>query len=136
MQLIPNLVFNGQCKEAFTFYEKVLGGKIVAMITPENAPAAEFKSPEWKNKVLHASLAVGDEVLMGGDAPSEWYEEPKGTSVTIQIDDPAEAERIFNALAENGTVRMPLQETFWAIRFGMLVDRFGTPWMINCGKAA
>ena len=134
MQLIPSLVFNGQCEEAFKFYEKVLGGKIVAMITPENTPQAECVGPEWHNKVLHASLAVGDEILMGGDAPGEWYEEPKGTSVTIQIDDPSEAERIFKELAENGTVRMPIQETFWAIRFGMLVDRFGTPWMINCGK--
>jgi PhnB protein len=134
MQLIPNLVFNGQCEEAFKFYEKVLGGKIVAMLTPETAPTDEFKVDAWRNKVLHACLAVGDELLMGGDAPTEWYEQPKGTSVTIQIGDPAEAERIFRELAENGTVRMPLEETFWAIRFGMVVDRFGTPWIINCGK--
>jgi PhnB protein len=74
--------------------------------------------------------------LGGGDAPPDRYEEPRGFSVTIQLEDPAEAERIFNALAENGTVQMPIQQTFWASRFGMCVDRFGTPWMVNCGQAA
>lgn len=79
-----------------------------------------------------ARLDVGDAVLMGSDAPSGRYEEPKGFSVSIQLKDPADAERIFRALAEKGTVRMPLEKTFWAQRFGMLVDRFGVPWMVNC----
>jgi PhnB protein len=79
---------------------------------------------------------VGDKVLMGSDAPPGRQEDMKGFSVTLGIDDPKDAERIFHALAENGTVRMPIQETFWAVRFGMLVDRFGTPWMINCEKPA
>ena len=71
---------------------------------------------------------------MGSDAPPERYEEPKGFSVTVGLDKPADAERVFNALAEKGTVRMPIQETFWALRFGLLVDKFGIPWMVNCEK--
>ena len=91
---------------------------------------------EWRQQILHARLTVGDEVLMGSDAPPERYKQPQGISVSLNTKDTSEAERIFHALAENGTVQMPLQETFWAVRFGMLVDRFGTPWMINCEQAA
>jgi PhnB protein len=136
MQLNPYLTFKGQCEAAFKFYEKVLGGKIDAMIPHEGTPAAEHVPTEWRNKIMHARLVLGDKILMGSDAPPEHYEEMKGFSVTLGIDKPAEAERIFHALAESGTVRMPIQETFWAQRFGMLVDRFGTPWMINCEKTA
>lgn len=97
---------------------------------------AEQTPSEWRNQIMHASLIVGDKVLMGADSPPDRYEEPKGLSVLLGIDDPAEAERVFHALAENGTVQMPIQETFWAVRFGMLVDKFGIPWMINCDQAA
>lgn len=136
MQLNPYLTFNGRCEAAFKFYETVLGGKIEAMIPHEGTPAAEHVPPEWRNKIMHARLIVGDKVLMGSDAPPDRREDMKGFSVTLGIDDPAEAERIFHALAKNGTVRMPIQKTFWAARFGMLVDQFGTPWMINCEQAA
>ena len=136
MELNPYLSFNGQCEAAFKFYEQCLGGKIIAMLTHGETPMAEHVSPEWHNKIIHARLTVGDRVLMGSDSPPEYYEEPKGTFITLVIDDPAEAERVFHALAESGTVRMPLQETFWATRFGMLVDQFGTPWMIDCEKAS
>ena len=132
MQVNPYLTFKGDCETAFKFYEKVLGGKIVMMQAHEGTPAAEQTPPEWRSKILHARMTVGDWVLMGSDAPPSRYEQPKGFSVTVNVEDPAEADRIFQALAENGTVRMPIQKTFWAIRFGMLVDRFGTPWMINC----
>jgi PhnB protein len=136
MQLNPYLFFHGECKAAFEFYAKVLGGKIEAMTAHEGTPAAEHVSAEWRDKILHARLAVGDKVLMGSDAPPEQSDGAmKGFSITLSPDSPAEAERIFRALAENGTVRMPIQETFWAARFGMLVDRFGTPWMINCENA-
>jgi len=136
MQLNPYLFFNGQCEAAFKFYEKVLGGKIVAMIPHEGSPAAEHVPADWRNKIMHARLAVGDMVLMGSDAPPDRADgQMKGFSVTLGVDTPAEAERVFHALAENGTVRMAIEETFWATRFGMLVDRFGTPWMINCEKA-
>lgn len=136
MQLNPYLNFNGQCEIAFRFYEQCLGGKIEATMTYGESPMAEQTPPQWRNKIMHASLIVGDKVLMGADSPPERYEEPKGLSVLLGIDDPVEAERVFHALAEDGTVQMPIQETFWAARFGMLVDRFGIPWMINCDRAA
>jgi PhnB protein len=81
---------------------------------------------------MHASLKAAGAVLMGSDAPPDRYKKPEGISVSIHVKEPAEAERIFHALAENGSVQMPIQETFWSVRFGMLVDRFGIPWMVNC----
>ena len=136
MQLSPYLNFNGQCEAAFKFYERVLGGKIEAMITYAGTPAEEHAPPELRNKILHARLIVGSDALMGSDAPPDRYDAPKGFSVSLQIDAPADAERIFHALAENGIVQLPIQQTFWAERFGMLVDQFGIPWMVNCGKPA
>jgi PhnB protein len=132
MRLSPFLNFNGQCEAAFKFYERCLGGKIVTMITYEGTPVADRLPPEWRSKIIHATLMVGDNVLMGCDTPPGRYEAPKGFSVTLGVRDPADAERIFNALAEKGTVSMPLQQTFWSVRFGMLVDQFRIPWMINC----
>jgi PhnB protein len=132
MQLNTYLFFNGQCEEAFKFYEQCLGGKIVAMMTHAGTPAEAQTPPEWRDKILHARLQVGDEALMGSDAPPNHQEQPKGFYVSVQLKDPAEADRIFQTLSENGTIRMPIQKTFWATRFGMLVDKFGTPWMINC----
>jgi PhnB protein len=136
MELNSYLTFNGQCEAAFKFYEQCLGGKIEAMMTHAGTPAEEHVPPEWRNKILHARLIVGKDVLMGSDAPPERYQEPKGFSVSLQLKNPADGERIFQALAENGTVRMPLQKTFWAARFGMLVDQFRIPWMINCDQPA
>ena len=136
MQLSPYLFFNGQCEEAFKFYEKCLGGKIDAMMPHEGTPAADHVPAEWRTKILHARMVIGDQVLMASDAPPNQFHPPQGFSVSIQVTDPAEAERIFRALTENGTATMPMAETFWAARFGMLVDRFGIPWMINCDKAA
>jgi PhnB protein len=135
MQLSTNLTFNGQCEAAFKFYEKCLGGKIQIMMRWGDSPMGDQVPSEWRDKILHTSLIVGESALLGADAPPDQYEQPKGFSVTIGLDDSAEAERVFNALAENGTVQMPLQETFWAARFGMVVDRFGIPWMVNCGQA-
>lgn len=136
MQLSTYLNFNDQCEAAFKFYEQCLGGKIDAMMTYEGSPMAEEVPPEWHNKIMHASLTLGDRTLMGADSPPGQYEEAKGFHVLIGVDDPTKAEQIFQALAENGTVQMPIQETFWADRFGMLIDQFGTPWMVNCDKAA
>ena len=135
MQLNPYLNFNGQCEAAFKFYERCLGGKIAFTMTYRESPMADKVPSEWRKKILHVRLMVGDQALMGADAPPERYEKPAGFSVTIGIDDPADAERIFHALVEKGTVSMPIQKTFWAQRFGMLVDQFGIPWMINCEEA-
>jgi PhnB protein len=136
MQIHPYLLFSGQCEAAFKFYEQSLGGKIEQMVTHEVPEVAAHVPADWHKKILHVRLRVGDSVLMGSDAPPDRFEEPKGFSVSLQFKDPAHAQRVFEALAEKGTVRMPFAETFWAARFGMLVDRFGIPWMINCEKAA
>ena len=134
MKMNPYLVFDGSCEEAFKTYAKVLGGEIVAMMPAEGTPAAEAWPNDWRNKIIHARLVVDGVALMGSDCPPERFEKMQGFSVTLNIKEPAEAERVFNALAEGGTVRMPLEETFWATKFGMLTDRFGTPWMSNCEK--
>jgi PhnB protein len=135
MQLNPYLVFNGQCEAAFKFYEECLGGKIQTMMTWGDSPMAAQVPSEWRDKIIHATLIVGESALGGSDAPPDRYEKPRGLSVTIQLKDAAEAERIFNQLAENGMVQMPLQKTFWSPGFGMCVDRFGIPWMVNCEAA-
>jgi PhnB protein len=134
VQLKPYLTFNGQCEEAFRFYEKCLGAKISFLMTYGDSP--EPTPPNWRNKIIHSTLAVGDQVLQGVDVLPEHYQKPQGFSLSLNLDDPAEADRIFKSLAEGGTVEMSLQQTFWALRFGILVDQFGTPWMINCGKPA
>jgi PhnB protein len=135
MQLNSYLFFNGQCEEAFKFYEQCLGGKIEAMLPHEGSPAADHVPAEWRSKILHARMVVGDQVLMASDAPPGHFQAPQGFSVNIGVSDANQAERIFHALAEKGKVTMPIAETFWALRFGMLVDRFGIPWMVNCEKA-
>ena len=134
MKWNPYLTFGGNCATAFRYYERVLGGKIVMLMTHADMPQSEQNQtpPDWKDLVMHVRLVVGDNVLMGSDAPPDRFNKPQGISVALQIPDPKEAERVFAALADNGTVTMPIQQTFWAVRFGMLVDQFGIPWMVNC----
>ena len=136
MQTSTYLMFNGECEAAFKFYEQAIGAKIKFMMTHGESPMAAHVTPEWRSKIIHATLGLGEQLLMGSDAPPDHYEKPQGFSVSIEITDPAEAERMFNALAENGQITMPMQQTFWATRFGMATDQFGIPWMVNCGKAA
>ena len=128
----PISFFNGQCEAAFKFYAETLGGKIEGMLTHAGTPAEQQVPAEWRDKIMHARLTIGDQVLMASDAPPETYEEPKGFFVSIQLKDKANAERIFKALAEGGTIQMSFEKTFWAAGFGMCVDRFGIPWMVNC----
>jgi PhnB protein len=136
MQLNPILDFNGECREAFKLYEQCLGGKMQTLMTWGESPMADQVPSEFRDKIIHATLIVGESALMGSDSPPDRYEQPRGFSVTIQIKDPAEAERIFGSLSEGGTVTMPLQPTFWSPSFGMLVDRFGIPWIVNCEQPA
>jgi len=135
MQLDTYLTFNGQCETAFKFYEKCLGGKIEGMMTHGESPMAKQVSPEWRNKIMHARMTVGSTVLMGSDAPPDHYQVPQGFSLSVGVKDVAEGERIFKELEQGGKVQMPLQKTFWAASFGMVVDRFGIPWMVNCEQA-
>ena len=136
MQLNPYLMFDGRCQEAFSFYAKVLGGEIVAMLPHRGTPAADHVPEEWLDKILHARLEVGGQVLMASDAPPASGQAPQGFSVSLGVDSPEEAERIFGALAENGTVTLPIGPTFFAGRFGMLTDEYGIPWMITCEQPA
>ena len=132
MQLNPYLYFNGNCEAAFKFYERRLGGKIETIMTHAGTPAEAGVPPEWRDKVLHARMAVGGTVLMASDAPPGHYQQPQGFSISLGTTAVAEADRLFQALAENGKVSMPIQKTFWATRFGMLTDQFGIHWMVNC----
>ena len=134
MRLNPYLFFDGTCAEAFAFYAATLGGKVLMSTTVGESPMAGHLPAEQHHKILHARVAIGDQVLMGSDSTMEAAERAGGFTVTLTVDEPAEAERVFAALAEGGTVRMPLQETFWAHRFGTVADRFGTPWMVNCER--
>ena len=135
MKLDSYLMFDGQCKAAFKFYEQCLGGTNLSLMTHAESPTPEQTPPEWRDKIMHAALTVGDRVLMGSDyCPPEEYEVPQGFFVSISVDDPTKAEQLFQSLAESGTTKMPIQETFWATRFGMLIDQFGIPWMVNCEK--
>jgi PhnB protein len=136
MDFIPYLGFSGNCREAFEFYAGLFGGTIEAMVTHADMPQADQEAYEAKSdKIMHGSLRVGDGLLYGGDAPDNYYQTPAGFMVTVNIPEAAEGERIFNALAEGGQVQMPYGETFWAERFGMVIDRFGTPWAINGGPS-
>lgn len=135
MDLVPYLNFAGNCREAFQFYERALGGRIEYLMTFGESPMAAETPAELRNQVMHASIKVGDAVLMASDSPPEHFEQASGTYVCIVNDDPDEGGRIFGELEKGGTVVMPYQPTFWAKGFGMVKDRFGTPWMLNCGNA-
>jgi PhnB protein len=134
MKVNPYLFFNGNCEEAIKFYARVTGGTINAMMPHAGTPAEAHVPPEAKNKIMHANMTIGDTVLMASDAVMGHYEKPHGFSVSLQLKDVAEGERIFNALADGGKVNMPYQKTFWSAGFGMLVDRYDIPWMINCDQ--
>jgi PhnB protein len=132
MQFIPYLDFDGRCKEAFDFYAQVFNGKITMQMTYGESPMANEMPPETHGRVMHTQLESAGATLMGADSPP--HGPPSKGCVNIAVATPAEAERIFAALAEGAAVQMPLQETFWAQRFGMLIDRFGKAWMVNCMK--
>ena len=132
MKVNPYLSFNGNCEAAFKFYERVLDGKIQVMMTFEGSPMAGHAPANWGGKIMHARLDIGDQTLMGSDPPPDRYQPIKGVTVSLSVDRPEDADRIFQALSEQGSVQTPIQKTFWALRFGMLTDQFGVPWMINC----
>jgi PhnB protein len=136
MQLYPHLTFDGKCEAAFKFYEECLHGRITFMMTYENTPMDLQTPPEWRKKISHATFVLAEFMFSGSDAQPGQYQKPQGFALQFNLNDPVEAERIFKALAQNGAVQTPMQETFWALRFGALVDRFGIPWLINCEKPA
>lgn len=133
MRINPYLNFDGNCREAFTYYHQVLGGELEAMIDHSDMPM-EGIGPEWKDRILHARLSIDGQILMGSDTPPDSYSPPKSMYVSVQVDSIPDADRIFAGLADGGTVQMPLEEQPWAHRFGMVVDRFGIPWMVSYDK--
>lgn len=134
MQLVAYLSFPGTAKDAMDFYAKALGGEVTQRFTYGESPMAQQCGPGSADNIMHSQLEVGSAVIMGADGPPP--HEIGGTSVNIMPDTPEEADRIFAALSEGGTVTMPIEETFWAYRFGALKDKYGKSWMVNCSKPA
>jgi PhnB protein len=130
-----SLTFNGECDDAFTLYRQCLGGTITFRLTWGDSPMAGQAPDDWRDKILHATLKVGGSAFSGGDVLPGGYQRPQGVQIQLNLDDVAVAERVFTQLADGGEVTVPLQETFWAKRFGAVVDRFGIPWGINCGES-
>ncbi|KGK84574.1 VOC family protein [Pseudomonas stutzeri] len=137
MKLSTYLTFDGQAREAFTFYQQVLGGTL-EMMTFAQAPEAEHFPAEHRERIMHVCLTLDDYRLMasdtmpGMDCGSGSYEGIKGCSISLHPDSVAEGERLFAGLSAGGQVVMPMEKTFWAERFGMFTDRFGVSWMVNC----
>ncbi|WP_242107053.1 VOC family protein [Luteimonas aquatica] len=137
LQFTPYLIFNGQCREAFEFYRSVFGGRIEAMMGFRDTPMAGHAPPGAEDDIMHACLIIDGQsadghTLMGSDSCGQPYVKPQGQHISIQVDTPEDAERIYAALSDQGAIAMELQETFWAKRFAMFTDRFNIPWMINC----
>lgn len=132
MNIDPYLIFDGTCEQAMNFYAQALGGEVVMMSRFAESPGCEDLPPE---RIMHARLHVGDQVLMASDShPAHGHDGIKGFSIALNVDSPEQAQRSFQALADGGTVVMPLGETFWSESFGMLIDRFGVSWMVNLAK--
>lgn len=130
MKLYTYLNYGGNCEEAFRFYEKHLGGRITMLTRHGEQPTPAPVAPEWKNAVLHARMTLGDTELLGADTPPDRFQPMRSAYLTLTLDSSSEAERIYALLIEGGQVFMPIAETFFAFRFAMLRDRFGTSWML------
>ena len=132
MQVNPYLIYDGNCQEALKFYQKVLGARIEATHRYGEGPPEMQVAPEHKDRIMHARLTIDGEVLMASDAYPGNFQKPQGFSVSLQVEDPTDAERRFKALADGGSINMPFGKTFFSKGFGMCVDKFGIPWMVNC----
>jgi len=135
MHVTTYLNFNGDCEEAFHFYSEHLGGQPGAIFRYGGSPMEHMVPSDWSAKVMHGSITVSGQELMGADVMADQYQEPKGFSLSLNTSSTDEAERVYHELAKGGRILMPLEQTFWAARFGLVVDRFGIPWMINCGES-
>jgi PhnB protein len=124
--------FKGECEAAFKFYEEALGAKPGLLFRYTDSPMADAVPAGWDSKIMHGSITIAGQLLEGADAPPDRYDEPKGFSLSLNVPTAEEAERLFEQLAVDGRVRYAIGKTFWSERFGMVIDRFGIPWMINC----
>ena len=132
MDVNPYVSFEGDCEEALTFYARCLGGTMGPLFRYGDSPEAGHAPDDWSDKIMHGSVKLGGLTLMGSDVTPDRYESPRGISLSVHVTSASEAERAFDELARGGRVLMPIQQTFWASRFGMLTDRFGVSWMVNC----
>lgn len=132
MQLVAYLNFPGTAREAMDFYADALGGQVTQRFSYGESPMRDEMPEGTRDNIMHSQVEAGGALLMGADGPPP--HEAGSTAINIMPDTPEDAERIFAALAEGGTVRMPLEETFWAYRFGALLDKYGKAWMVNCLK--
>jgi PhnB protein len=130
MKLQVYLNYGGNCAQAFRFYEQHLDGKITMMMTHGEAPNAKDVPPDWKDAVLHARLSIGGTELLGADIPPDRFQPMRSAYLSLTVSSIDEAERTYALLSEGGQVFMPMEETFFAFRFAMLRDRFGTSWMV------
>jgi PhnB protein len=132
MTVSPYLSFKGDCEAAFQFYQTTLDGKLGDLFRYDGSPMEAQVPADWKNKIMHGSVTFAGQTLMGADTNPAQYETPKGFSLALHMTSVAEAERIYRAFAHGGKLIVPLDKTFWAERFGMVTDRFGITWAINC----
>lgn len=134
MHIEPYLFFDGQCEAALNFYAQCLGGQIAVLHRYEGSPMEAQLPPEWKHKVMHATLDAGGQRFMASDRmPGQPFGGHAGFSMSVNLPkDPVRGETVFKALATGGMVTMPFALTFWGAHFGMLVDKFGVGWMVNC----
>lgn len=137
MRFYCHLSFDGRCEEAFRFYHRLFGGQFPTLLRYGESPMAGQVPKEWQQKVIHATLVIDDQELLGNDAFPNAFERPQGFAVTLGgMQDPVKARELFNALAEGGRIALPFQETFWSAGYGVLTDRFGIPWEVNCERPA
>jgi PhnB protein len=130
MGLTAHVWYSGRCREAFSFYAQLFGGELM-MLAYRDTPLVKELPPEWADKIVHATLSFGGRELAGSDVQPDYYRRPQGFAILVDVEGVEEARRIFTALAEGGSVGMPMQETFWSPAFGVLIDRFDIPWEIN-----
>ncbi|MBS1804464.1 MAG: VOC family protein [Acidobacteria bacterium] len=130
MRLNTYLNYGGNCAEAFQFYAEHLGARIGMMMKHGDMPDPSKVQPEMKDSILHAQITIGDSVIMASDVPPDQFKPMRSVYLTLNVEDDAEAERIYKLLVEGGEIYMPLQETFFASRYAILRDRFGTSWMV------
>ena len=130
MKLYTYLNYGGNCRQAFEFYVKHLGGKITSLMTHDEMPEGSGGHPEWGNAVLHARMEIGETMILAADIPTDRFQPMRSAYLTLMLDSIQEAERVYTLLVDGGEIFMPMEETFFAHRFAMLRDRFGTSWML------
>lgn len=133
--IAPYLSFKGDCERALKCYQECFGGQLGELFRYGGSPMADQVPADWSDRIMHGSVSIDGLTLMGADVAPGQYEAPKGFSISVHLTSVPDAERIFRVLSEGGAITMPLEQTFWAARFGMCIDRFGIPWSINCDAA-